>query len=278
MDTFRDLHNILINQLLKFYQEREANNIAKIYFEDKFNICNLDKSFNNQQYELFQDDIFKFETNIPVQYIVGKSFFYNNFFIVDKSVLIPRPETEILVQEAINICENNKDQSIIDIGTGSGCIALSISEKCHNCNTLGIDISTKALKIANKNLNKLNLSNVKFEKIDFLNRDQWKELGKFDLIVSNPPYIKEVEKKLMSASTLKHEPYIALFPKDSDYLIFYKTIFEFSKYHLKPNGCILCELNEFSIKDISDILTSYNFTWKIIDDLQGKPRVLKLTC
>lgn len=270
-------YNKLLTILEETYSNRESINIANIYFEDRFGIIGIDsKKATSINLETFNSDILRFQDNEPVQYIVEKAYFYENFFFVNKNVLIPRQDTELLVHETIK-CIENQQLNILEIGTGSGCVALSIADKYPNIKITAIDISPKALNVAKKNRQLLNIKNVEFKLQDFLDRDSWKDLDKYDIIISNPPYIKEDEKNMMSSSTIKHEPNIALFPTDKDYLIFYKTIIEFSKTNLKVNSTVLCELNEFSEKDISNILQKEKYQWKIINDMQDKPRVLKIS-
>ncbi len=278
-----DIKNKFSKVLKSLYEEREINNIFNIYIEDKLSAKFINiEDLSPVELENIEADIEQLSKGAPVQYVVGKSYFYDSFFKVDKSVLIPRAETEQLVYESIKECKNrNKSLTILDIGTGSGCIALSIAKECKKSNVTGIDISPNALKIANYNKNNLKMENVVFQELDFLNEKKWSLLSdrekKIDIIVSNPPYIKEEEKKLMSTSTLLYEPHTALFPKGNDYLIFYKKIINFANKYLSANGIVLCEINEFSSLDLINILEkSYNFKWKIINDLQNKPRILKL--
>lgn len=271
-----ELYKILIKSLSTIHTVRESENIAKIYLQDRFNInFNQEIEITELMENFFRSDLKRLIDGEPVQYVVGKAFFYDSFFKVNNSVLIPRPETELLVHECISICKNLGKGRILEIGSGSGCIALSIAKELKNVHITSIDISSKALLIANKNKEILDIENVEFKKIDFLNKLLWDGLGKFDLIVSNPPYIKSSEKELMGESTLQYEPHLALFPKHDDYLIFYKYIFEFAKTHLNKNGTVACELNEFSVNDLIQEISLDNSTWEIINDFQEKPRVLK---
>jgi len=276
MGIFNYYYRRLIEVLENLHSPREAVNIAKIYFEDRFGIVDLDNTSHTKiEDRLFNDDINRFRNGEPVQYIVGKVFFYNSFFKVTPAVLIPRPETELLVYEALKAIDK-KDTKILDIGTGSGCIALSIAKERPTSIVTALDISNEALKIARGNAKSLEIHNAQFKKIDFLDKTAWSELEKYNLIISNPPYIKKSEKELMSKSTLKFEPGQALFPENEDYLIFYKTILDFAGSHLQKGGQILCELNEFSKDDIIEVLSKYDYRWEILDDLDGKPRILHI--
>ncbi len=261
---------------MDIYPTREAKNIAKIYFEDKFGIKTIDGSlFSKDLKDIITKDIQRFIEGEPLQYITGKTFFYNNFFKVDESVLIPRPETELLVDYAIKNISNHKNSTILDIGTGSGCIALSIADKIPDCRIIGIDISTGALDTANQNKNILKINNVEFKQMDFLNKSETDKLGKFDMIISNPPYIDRDEKKIMSNSTLKYEPELALFPNGNNTMIFYHKIIEFAKTHLNNNGVVFCEINEFKYKEIKELLEKNGFKYQILNDLQCKPRIVQ---
>ncbi len=278
-----DLRNKFIETLNHLYEAREINNIFDIYLEDKLSVKSGNiKDLSPVALEEIETDIQQLSKGVPIQYVVGKAYFYDSFFKVDKSVLIPRAETEQLVYECVKMCENrSKSLTILDIGTGSGCIALSIAKECKTSDVTGIDISPNALKTANDNKNNLKIQNVTFKELDFLNEKNWNILSddskKIDIIVSNPPYIKKEEKKLMSTSTLLYEPDTALFPKGEDYLIFYKKIINFASKSLSPNGVVLCEINEFSSLDLINILkANADFEWEIINDLQDKPRILKL--
>ncbi len=275
MSQYKYYYNKLLAILESIYPKRETRNIAKLYFEDRFGVI-APEDIVKLKKDIFNSDLLRFQTGEPLQYIVGKAFFYNSFFKVDKSVLIPRPETELLVDEATNSIEN-KNVKVLDIGTGSGCIALSIAKEKPNTLITAIDVSESALVIASHNKKSLNITNTEFKLMDFLNKGNWTKLEKYDLIVSNPPYIKESEKKLMGDSTLRFEPKIALFPNNTDHLIFYKMIFEFATSHLNPGGNIYCEINEYTTDELKNIIKQYNYNWKFIHDLQGKPRILHLT-
>jgi release factor glutamine methyltransferase len=215
----------------------------------------------------------KLLNDYPIQYLVGKAYFYNGFFKVNKHVLIPRSDTEVLVYEALRLIRSLGLNSIIDIGTGSGCIPIAIQKEQKSLKAYGVDISREALEISKQN-NGAHETAVEFINIDFLDIAKWGELPAVDLVISNPPYINRNESKKMSNSTLKHEPSLALFPKGEDELIFYKYLVD---YFIESNSkALLCELNEFKAEDIHKIFNSYFNEVTIISDLQGKNRVLKV--
>ena len=277
METIKTAFIYLVEILKNYYSGREASNIAKIYFEDKLYITTIDESpLSIEKYNLIIEDTERFITFEPVQYITGKAFFYNHFFKVNQSVLIPRSETELLVDLAIKEASNIKSPDILDIGTGSGCIALSIAKKIPESKVLAIDISDDALEIAGQNKEDLKIKNVEFKKLDFLDFDETHLLGKYDLIVSNPPYISIEEKKVMSQSTLKFEPESALFPTGNNSLIFYEKIIEFAKDHLNAGGMVFCEINEFKSVETKQLCNVAGFKSEILFDLQEKPRIIKL--
>ncbi len=209
----------------------------------------------------------------PIQYIVGNTEFYGLNFKVTKDVLIPRPETEELVSWIINDWKSNKNITILDIGTGSGCIAISLAKNLPNTTIFALDISESALEIAKRNAvkNKVNLI--------FLNEDilKLKNLNqKFDIIVSNPPYVRELEKKEMQKNVLDNEPHLALFVKDNNALLFYDKISDFTKKHLAKNGNLYFEINQYLGKETLNLLKEKGFKNCILRrDVFDKNRMLK---
>ncbi len=212
----------------------------------------IEKSFNSALGELKKE--------IPIQYIIGETEFYGLPFYVDKNVLIPRPETEEIVAWIINEIQekrkDDKDLNILDIGTGSGCIAISLAKNILNSKVWALDISEKALKIAKKNA-KLNGVTIQFLNNDILNLDELPI--KFDIIVSNPPYVRELEKKQMQDNVLKHEPHLALFVKDENALIFYSKIADIANNYLNSKGKIFFEINQEFGKESINLLKEKGF-------------------
>ncbi|MEE9439475.1 MAG: peptide chain release factor N(5)-glutamine methyltransferase [Saprospiraceae bacterium] len=248
----------------------------------------FDKALAAQYYRILIDDICDLETmqlsdinkivnqllaGTPIQYITGKAPFYGYFFKVDSNVLIPRAETEELVYTIEKHLKEKKitTPSILDIGTGSGCIPITLNLLFKDANITALDISKEAIIVAESNNIKLG-ANVKFITQDILVKNI--ALPKYDIIVSNPPYIPYNEQSLMSKNVLDHEPHIALFVADENALIFYKAIFEFSNMHLNNNGAIFLECNEYNAQNVRSIFAEkYNCT--IIRDMQQKQRILK---
>jgi release factor glutamine methyltransferase len=213
------------------------------------------------------------KTGKPVQYVLGETSFYNCTIKVNNETLIPRQETEELVDLII---KENKDFGgrIIDIGTGSGCIAIALRKNMNEAQVTGIDISDKALDLARTNAI-LNNVEVSFLKSDIFSFDR-RLISSSEIIVSNPPYVLESEKQYMSSNVLNFEPHKALFVSDDDPLIFYKTIILQSAEILIPGGKIYFEINEKKGKDICNLLESSGYNEvKIIDDINGKNRIVK---
>lgn len=217
----------------------------------------------------------KLEEYVPIQYIIAFTEFYGLTFKVTPDVLIPRPETEELVKWVLDENKERKNElAVLDIGTGSGCIAVSLAKHLTGAEVYAIDISSLALKIATEN-GKLNDVEVQFSKKDILS-DELSQLPKFDIIVSNPPYVRDSEKEKMSPNVLKYEPKEALYVSDSNPLIFYKKIAELAVDKLKANGAIYFEINEYLGDELITYLKSRNFSnIEMRQDMLGKDRMLK---
>jgi release factor glutamine methyltransferase len=211
----------------------------------------------------------------PIQHILGKAEFFGLTFQVNGDVLIPRPETEELVQCIVHDHKWRSDHfSILDIGTGSGCIAVALAHALPWAEVLACDISESALKMAGVNAKKNDVS-VQFHSMDILNERDWPERT-FDVIVSNPPYIRESEKKAMSRNVLDWEPYSALFVKDDEPLIYYRAIFEFASLVLNAQGTLYLEINETLGKEMLRLAQRYPFEeTELLQDLNGKDRIIK---
>lgn len=273
--------------LVDAYDSREADNIFKFVLEDFFNLkyIKLKEHFlSDTELEELNYIFEKVCNHYPIQYIFNKAYFYGLEFYVDKNVLIPRPETEELVH--LILSQNNATNiNVLDIGTGSGCIAIALKKNKPNWNLFAIDISDNALNIA-KNNAALTQVEVAFLKQDILQKIEWNNLAienfntiklpnKFDIIVSNPPYIPMLEIEKMSASTVLHEPHLALFVEDDNPLLFYEKISNFALENLTSTGILYFELNEFNAADVCKILDLKGFKQiEIIKDMAGKNRML----
>lgn len=265
--------NLIYAELLKKvknYSDNELKNISLKYLYLKFNLSSSDLlinktvPWNKKTQEEFKIDIKKLTNKIPVQHITGSEFFYDRVFHVSDKTLIPRPETEELVDVIIKSEKSNHKKNILDIGTGSGCIAVTLSNHLTS-NVIGIDVSEAAIDVAIKN-NTLTSNKVSFitSKIENYIPEE-----PFDIIVSNPPYIPKSDEDKVDKNVLIHEPHRALFV-GSDPIYFYKIILEFSKKHLKENGSIYFEVNQNYIGQIKTLLMGYDFD--IIKDLYGHKR------
>lgn len=259
----------LKSNLLHLYEERELNNISKILWEDLFS------KDSSKSLELKLEVITSRLSNAePLQYILGEADFYGLKIKVNPAVLIPRPETEELVHFCIQ-----KEQSLgadfIDIGTGSGCIPIALAKNLNREFSFhAIDVSKEAIKLARENSSAEGLK-ITFESLDFTNKEEWKKLGMFDVIISNPPYIAIDEENKLSRSVLEFEPKLALFSPTTDALLFYRLIHIFSFNHLKKGGRIYLELNEFNALDAKKVFAEFGYTdLSIIKDMQGKERIL----
>lgn len=212
----------------------------------------------------------------PIQHILGKAHFCELEFRVDENVLIPRPETEELVYWIINEVQKGdprEEVKILDIGTGSGCIAISLAKNLPNAKVYALDISKKALQIAGENA-KDNDVDIFFLEADILSLEGFKD--KFDVIVSNPPYVRELEKLEMKNNVVEHEPGLALFVSDGDPLIFYKKITRFALSHLKKGGVLFFEINQYLGEEMKQLLEAENFSEiELRKDMFGNDRMLK---
>jgi release factor glutamine methyltransferase len=213
--------------------------------------------------------------NKPIQYIIGETEFCDLKFKVNENVLIPRPETSEMVHEIAVSNQQSAISNILDIGTGSGCIAISVAKKLPQAQVFAMDISEKALEVAKENATRNNV-NVTFIHDDILSlRNNIETI--FDIIISNPPYVRELEKAEMRDNVLNWEPHNALFVSDNDPLIFYRNILEFAKSHLKENGEIWFEINEYLGKEMTDLCKEYGFSdVEIFKDFRGKERIVKV--
>ncbi len=235
-------------------------------------MLNKHEELSQQQKDVLSSLIERLKTSEPIQHIVGWGHFYGRQFIVNREVLIPRQETELLVDI---ILKNNKTKSkILDIGTGSGCIAVSLKAENPEFEITAVDISSEALKIAKQNADNNELA-LRFVQQDILDRHLWSNFDNrsFDIIVSNPPYVLTSEKKLMDSNVVNFDPALALYVSDDQALIFYEMISEFASQKLKSGGKLYFEINEKYGKEVAQICSELGFCKvQIIQDLQNKDR------
>jgi release factor glutamine methyltransferase len=284
--TISQEYNQFKERLTSIYDERESEVISDWVFE---NVTGMQKwERRNNQQTMAPDQALRLHSVLkelmlhrPVQYILGEAWFYKMKFFVNEHVLIPRPETEELVEWIINDHKNLSDDfnnkssfSIIDIGTGSGCIPISLKKAMPAADLSAIDTSEEALLVANKNAQELNAT-ISFHLLNFLQEDQWSGLSQYDVIISNPPYIPINEKELLVKNVTQYEPGIALFVPDDDPYIFYKKIAAFSRLHLKPGGKIYVEVHEAFAQPVKAIFESAGLMATIKKDIYGKERMVK---
>ncbi len=277
----KDIRNHYYEQLCSVYDKDESNAMILILLKHYFNIDRV-KMALEPNLRLSESEILKIHfavkdllKNKPIQYIIGKTEFCDLKFKVNESVLIPRPETSELVRLIVNSRQPSAISNIIDIGTGSGCIAISLAKVFPHSQVYAMDISEKALTTAKENAIDNNV-NVTFIHDDILSLRDIIE-RKFDIIVSNPPYVRELEKAEMRDNVLKWEPHNALFVTDDNPLIFYRSILEFAKEYLNENGEIWFEINEFLGKEMTSLCKEFGYSdVKIFKDFRDKERFMKL--
>lgn len=278
--TLSKYYRDFLNSLSTIYDKNEASKITEMIFEHAVHLTKSDVIkfpdllIQNEDLNNLNNALMRLTSNCPVQYIMGETCFYNLTFKVNESVLIPRPETEELVELIINYIRTyNNVNKILDIGSGSGCIPVSIQKNCRQVEVTSIDISSSAIELAKINA-ELNDVKVSFKEMDFLNEENWSCLGIYDLIVSNPPYIPDSEKAEMDIHVKEFEPSIALFVPDNNPFIFYQKISVFSKEHLSKDGIVFLEIHEKYGKEIKDIFDSNHFHAEIKKDIFGKDRMI----
>jgi release factor glutamine methyltransferase len=280
--TIHEAQQQLLFQLYHVYDNREAANIADWVMEHLTGWKKIDRIIN-KQLPLLPDTVARLEQYIkelgahkPVQYVLHEAWFCGMPFYVDEHVLIPRPETEELVEWVVSEVGSRKpDISIFDIGTGSGCIPVSLKKKLPKANVYACDVSEGALAVAKKNAVTFQ-TNIHFLQADFLNTSSWQQLPAVDIIVSNPPYIPHSNKNTMLPNVLEFEPHVALFVPNDDPLLFYKAIAEFAQQKLLPGGSIFAEIHEDLGEQTKALFLEKGFNQvEVRKDMQGKDRMIK---
>lgn len=273
MKTAKEIFDHFINQI-HFTDEGEKKSMAYLLLEDVFDLTKtdiiVDKSVNIDEALLFRC-IDRINNNEPIQQVIGFTFFRGRKFNVNPSVLIPRIETEELIEHIKSL--KISFPSVLDIGTGSGCIAISLDLEIPEAEVWALDISEAALAIAKENQKSLN-SKVSFIQADFLK--DFSFAHDLDVVVSNPPYIRNFEKEEMEPNVLDHEPHLALFVPDENPLVFYEALASFGKKNLKNNGYVLAEINSYLGKETLALFEQYDYKEvEIIKDIFDKDRFVK---
>ncbi|MGJ8714078.1 MAG: peptide chain release factor N(5)-glutamine methyltransferase [Maribacter stanieri] len=282
----REIKNIYHSELDAIYGKEEVNSFFYLLIEHYFDLERFilaiqpELVIDKKQETVIFQALSELKLEKPIQHIIGTTHFMDLDFKVNEHVLIPRPETEELVRWILDDHKNTaKILTILDMGTGSGCIPISLDKNLTDAKVFGLDISKDALKVAEENNALLN-SDVKFYEADILSLDMEtsaKELNeKFDIIISNPPYVRELEKAEMQNNVIDHEPSLALFVPDEDPLKFYSAVVNFAANHLNENGCLYLEINQYLGEETKQLLEKSNFkTIELRKDMFGNDRMIK---
>lgn len=270
---------VFFEELSDFYPDTEVQSFYFMLTQQFLGKSRLDLALE-PQYEIseeqknqFQDALARLKFYEPIQHILEKSEFFGLTFKVSKDVLIPRPETEELVSWILkDFSSEEKRIRILDIGSGSGCIPISLAKNLSSAEVHSWDVSAEALKIAEFNAN-LNNVEVNFQLKDILETEDLEQ--EFDMIVSNPPYVRNLEKKEMHANVLNHEPALALYVDDKDALIFYRKISELAAKNLKVGGSLYFEINQYLGEETLEIVRRFGFEAVLKKDIFGNDRMLK---
>lgn len=277
-----ELQALIKNEIEGLYPEEEVKAIIRGLILHKTgktaaeSILEKDRMLTESEIFFFQQSMKRLKNHEPLQYITGLAHFYGLEFNVDPSVLIPRPETEELVDWLVNDhLQKERGHKILDIGTGSGCIAISLSKAFPDAEVWAVDVSDEALRIASNNAEKL-MAEIVFSKMDILDPNSCAGLPEFNIIVSNPPYVTPSDRKKMHKNVTEYEPPLALFVEEKDSLIFYREIIAFSMEHLLNGGHLYFECNESNALEVVELLKKCGFKdIELRQDMQGKERMVK---
>ncbi len=270
-----------LTQLLQpIYDEVEAANIARLVLEDvtghqlRSIRRHAQQLLTQHQTEAIQAISKRLLQKEPVQYVLGSCWFYDMHLKIDQRALIPRPETEELVDLVVKHLKRAPAAHVIDIGTGSGCIALGIKKNIPGCHVKAVDVSAEALALAKENASRLEVD-IELQQLNILDPAEWPKQANYDIIVSNPPYIAVEEKDTLHANVKDYEPHLALFAPAGEALAFYDAIAAFGKQHLAENGLVVVEINERLGSATSEVFLAAGFgNVSIKKDMQGKERII----
>ncbi|WP_338645898.1 peptide chain release factor N(5)-glutamine methyltransferase [Flavobacterium sp. KS-LB2] len=278
----KEYRNQFIQELTPIYDAGESESFFYLILEEKQKLKRIDLAlqpdllFSEEEIVVWNSILEELKKEIPIQYLLGKTSFYGLDFEVNENVLIPRPETQELVEWILESQKSKVESQnirILDIGTGSGCIAIALAKNIPNAQVFAIDVSEKALAIAQKNAVSNKVS-VTFICQNILETEDL--LQQFDIIVSNPPYVRNLEKEEIKKNVLDNEPHLALFVADNDALIFYKKIAELAQKNLTANGLLFFEINQYLGSEMVDLLEKMNFkNVELRKDIYGNDRMTK---
>lgn len=282
--TIKNYKDVFKKELLPIYDEQEIDSFFYIILEKLHNLKRIDLALNPEtlmdgvHLKQWKNILSDLKIEKPIQYILGETEFCGLRFEVNENTLIPRPETEELVELVINEGKGKREVGkvkILDIGTGSGCIAVSLAANIPNAEVFAIDVSEKALATARRNA-ELNNVEVTFLLKNILETEDLED--QFAIIVSNPPYVRNLEKAEIKPNVLEYEPHLALFVEDNDALLFYRKIVQLAMKNLSPNGKLYFEINQYLGKETAELLEGLGFkNVKLIKDIYGNDRIISST-
>lgn len=278
---FKNYKTLFLKDLISIYDDKEIESFFYIILEKNHQLQRIDLALNPElelnesQLQEWNAILNQLKKQKPIQYILQETYFYGLPFYVDENVLIPRPETEelvdLIISKNLNFQQSN-NLKILDIGTGSGCIAIAIAKNIPNASVFAIDVSQNAIEIAKRNA-QLNEVEVTFLQKNILEIDDLKQ--QFDIIVSNPPYVRNLEKAEINKNVLEYEPHLALFVEDNDALLFYRKILELAKKSLTPNGQLYFEINQYLGAATVELVQSFGFkNIELKKDIYGNDRMI----
>ncbi len=275
-----DIRSHYKRKLCEIYEEKEADNMLFMILMEFAGLNKAGILINHDQ-AVSESELLKIHFAVkdllkekPIQYILGKTEFYGLPFVVNSKVLIPRPETEEIVALVIEELKLNPNRNVLDIGTGSGCIAITIKKNIPEARVVALDVSDFAIEVAQLNA-EINEVEIGFSKLDMLLPEKWNLKNSFDVIVSNPPYVRKSEKELMKKNVLDYEPGIALFVEDENPLIFYKAIAEFGQKYLNIGGKLFCEINQYLSEETQQLFAKQGYAnVQVKNDMSGNPRII----
>jgi release factor glutamine methyltransferase len=280
--TLSNLYTSMLKKLQAEYDLAEAEAILNWLIEDmllikKHQIAMLNRNLSEAEIHRFDLVIGRLLKHEPLQYILGYAPFLNFRLKVNASVLIPRPETEELALHAIDFLKalNHPNPQVLDVGTGSGCLAIAVKKNVYGASVTAIDVSEEALQVAADNALHLR-ADISFKHLDFLTDKTKLNSSLYHLIISNPPYVRVSEAEHMRANVLHYEPATALFVPDTDALVFYRELAQFGKTQLQPDGVIMAELNQYLAHDTLELFISQGYSrCELLKDTNGHDRLIK---